>query len=217
VAKNEGKPAPEGTLIDSKGQPTRDPNVMYSEPLGPCSPSAGTRVMRWRWWRSSSPARSRVAHHPARQCADGRRHQQYVRGAGGSRPPGRRGLAPAGDRRLRGVREGLAGGGSRRAGAGAGRSRAPGQGRAPARRHLRGCHHLGRAARRGETLGLPPRRSPPPTSPEVSPTPFRRRRAAARRLYHPRPHPGARRTLLHPPPLRSGRARHQDRAARRRR
>src|SRR5215831_13288053 len=34
VAKNEGKPAPEGSLIDSKGQPTRDPNVMYSEPRG---------------------------------------------------------------------------------------------------------------------------------------------------------------------------------------
>ncbi|MGH7341022.1 MAG: Ldh family oxidoreductase, partial [Candidatus Rokuibacteriota bacterium] len=30
VAKNAGKPAPEGALIDAKGQPTRDPNVMYS-------------------------------------------------------------------------------------------------------------------------------------------------------------------------------------------
>src|SRR5205807_964997 len=34
VAKNEGKPAPEGALIDAKGKPTRDPNVMYSEPHG---------------------------------------------------------------------------------------------------------------------------------------------------------------------------------------
>jgi uncharacterized oxidoreductase len=34
VAKNEGKPAPEGALIDAKGRPTRDPNVMYSDPHG---------------------------------------------------------------------------------------------------------------------------------------------------------------------------------------
>jgi uncharacterized oxidoreductase len=34
VAKNEGKQVPEGWLIDPKGQPTRDPNVMYQEPHG---------------------------------------------------------------------------------------------------------------------------------------------------------------------------------------
>jgi hydroxycarboxylate dehydrogenase B len=41
VAKNEGKPAPEGSLIDSKGRPTRDPNVMYSEPHGALVPFGG--------------------------------------------------------------------------------------------------------------------------------------------------------------------------------
>src|SRR6476661_726599 len=41
VAKNEGKPAPEGALIDSKGLPTRDPNVMYSEPNGALLPFGG--------------------------------------------------------------------------------------------------------------------------------------------------------------------------------
>jgi uncharacterized oxidoreductase len=41
VAKNEGKPAPEGALIDSKGRPTRDPNVMYSEPNGALLPFGG--------------------------------------------------------------------------------------------------------------------------------------------------------------------------------
>ncbi len=41
VAKNEGEPAPEGTLIDSKGQPTRDPNVMYDEPPGAMLPFGG--------------------------------------------------------------------------------------------------------------------------------------------------------------------------------
>jgi uncharacterized oxidoreductase len=41
VAKNEGKPAPEGALIDSKGRPTRDPNVMYSEPHGALVPFGG--------------------------------------------------------------------------------------------------------------------------------------------------------------------------------
>jgi hydroxycarboxylate dehydrogenase B len=34
VARNEGKPAPEGSLIDTKGQPTLDPRVMYTDPLG---------------------------------------------------------------------------------------------------------------------------------------------------------------------------------------
>jgi len=34
VAKNEGHLVPEGVLIDQKGQPTRDPNVMYGDPIG---------------------------------------------------------------------------------------------------------------------------------------------------------------------------------------
>ena len=34
VARNEGKQVPEGYLIDAKGQPTRDPNVMYDTPIG---------------------------------------------------------------------------------------------------------------------------------------------------------------------------------------
>ena len=34
VAMNEGKPAPEGVLIDPEGHPTRDPQVMYREPHG---------------------------------------------------------------------------------------------------------------------------------------------------------------------------------------
>jgi uncharacterized oxidoreductase len=41
VAKNEGKPAPEGALIDAKGRPTQDPNVMYSEPHGALLPFGG--------------------------------------------------------------------------------------------------------------------------------------------------------------------------------
>jgi uncharacterized oxidoreductase len=34
VAKNEGHDVADGILIDSKGQPTRDPNVMYRDPIG---------------------------------------------------------------------------------------------------------------------------------------------------------------------------------------
>jgi uncharacterized oxidoreductase len=34
VARNEGKQVPEGLLMDSTGQPTRDPNVMYDTPIG---------------------------------------------------------------------------------------------------------------------------------------------------------------------------------------
>ena len=41
VARNEGKPAPEGVLIDQNGKPTRDPNVMYSEPHGALLPFGG--------------------------------------------------------------------------------------------------------------------------------------------------------------------------------
>jgi len=34
VARNEGKPVPDGVLIDAEGRPTRDPEVMYREPHG---------------------------------------------------------------------------------------------------------------------------------------------------------------------------------------
>src|SRR5262245_41128303 len=34
VARNEGKSVPDGILIDPSGRPTRDPNVMYSDPRG---------------------------------------------------------------------------------------------------------------------------------------------------------------------------------------
>ncbi len=41
VALNEGKPVPEGILIDEHGQPTRDPGVMYREPHGALLPFGG--------------------------------------------------------------------------------------------------------------------------------------------------------------------------------
>jgi uncharacterized oxidoreductase len=41
VAKNEGKPLPDGILIDQAGKPTRDPNVMYSDPRGALLPFGG--------------------------------------------------------------------------------------------------------------------------------------------------------------------------------
>jgi uncharacterized oxidoreductase len=41
VAKNEGHLVPEGVLIDEKGQPTRDPAVMYREPHGALLPFGG--------------------------------------------------------------------------------------------------------------------------------------------------------------------------------
>jgi uncharacterized oxidoreductase len=41
VAKNEGHLVGEGILIDEKGQPTRDPNVMYREPHGALLPFGG--------------------------------------------------------------------------------------------------------------------------------------------------------------------------------
>ncbi len=44
VARNEGKLAPEGLLIDPNGQPTRDPNVMYAEPHGALLPFGGHKV-----------------------------------------------------------------------------------------------------------------------------------------------------------------------------
>ena len=41
VAKNEGHLVPAGILIDEKGSPTRDPNVMYREPHGALLPFGG--------------------------------------------------------------------------------------------------------------------------------------------------------------------------------
>jgi len=41
VARNEGKSMAEGILIDRAGQPTRDPNVMYSDPQGSLLPFGG--------------------------------------------------------------------------------------------------------------------------------------------------------------------------------
>jgi uncharacterized oxidoreductase len=41
VAKNQGVPAPEGAIIDSEGNPSRDPNVMFTEPMGALLPFGG--------------------------------------------------------------------------------------------------------------------------------------------------------------------------------
>jgi uncharacterized oxidoreductase len=41
VAKNEGKPVPEGVMIDPAGRPSRDPSVMYTEPHGALLPFGG--------------------------------------------------------------------------------------------------------------------------------------------------------------------------------
>ena len=41
VARNEGKPLAEGIAIDPAGRPTRDPQVMYSEPRGALLPFGG--------------------------------------------------------------------------------------------------------------------------------------------------------------------------------
>lgn len=38
VANMKGVPVPDGALVDSEGQPTSDPNVMFSEPAGSMSP-----------------------------------------------------------------------------------------------------------------------------------------------------------------------------------
>ena len=41
VARNEGKPVPDGILIDEHGRPTRDPHAMYREPRGALLPFGG--------------------------------------------------------------------------------------------------------------------------------------------------------------------------------
>jgi uncharacterized oxidoreductase len=38
VARNRGRPAPEGALLDPAGQPTTDPTVMFSQPIGALLP-----------------------------------------------------------------------------------------------------------------------------------------------------------------------------------
>jgi len=41
VAHNEGKTVADGLLVDSKGQPTNDPGVMFREPIGAMTPVGG--------------------------------------------------------------------------------------------------------------------------------------------------------------------------------
>ena len=55
VAKNKGVPAPEDSLLDADGRPTRDPGVMFQEPAGPSSPWASTRARAWRSCASCWP------------------------------------------------------------------------------------------------------------------------------------------------------------------
>ena len=43
---NDKKPVPEGWLLDSKGQPTTDPSVLYEPPLGTILPMGGTQAYK---------------------------------------------------------------------------------------------------------------------------------------------------------------------------
>ncbi len=42
VLKNQGKPAPDGWLIDAEGHPTNDPNTLYADPPGALLPLGGS-------------------------------------------------------------------------------------------------------------------------------------------------------------------------------
>ncbi|NKB67093.1 MAG: Ldh family oxidoreductase [Candidatus Latescibacteria bacterium] len=42
VQRNRNQPAPDGWLLDAQGQPTNDPNVLYSEPRGTILPLGGS-------------------------------------------------------------------------------------------------------------------------------------------------------------------------------
>ena len=42
VQRNRNEPAPDGWLLDAQGQPTNDPNVLYSEPRGTILPLGGS-------------------------------------------------------------------------------------------------------------------------------------------------------------------------------
>jgi uncharacterized oxidoreductase len=46
VAFNKGQPTPPGWLIDSKGQPTTDPSVLYKDPRGTILPLGGTQAYK---------------------------------------------------------------------------------------------------------------------------------------------------------------------------
>jgi uncharacterized oxidoreductase len=46
VAFNKGQPVPEGWLLDSKGQPTTDPGVLYREPRGTILPLGGAQAYK---------------------------------------------------------------------------------------------------------------------------------------------------------------------------
>src|SRR5207248_2405619 len=46
VCFNKGLPAPDGWLLDSKGQPTTDPGVLYHDPRGTIQPLGGTQAYK---------------------------------------------------------------------------------------------------------------------------------------------------------------------------
>ncbi len=162
VAKNEGKPLAEGIAIDPAGRPTRDPNVLYSEPRGALLPFGGHKGYALAVVTDAGRRAVGRAHATARERTPGRHRQQHVRGPGRPRAAGRRGLAPSRDRRLRGIRQGLT----------AGRSEAPvlvpGDPERQAREerphgNRRGRHDVGRDPRGRRADGpspREPRRSP---------------------------------------------------------
>jgi uncharacterized oxidoreductase len=101
VAKNEGKPAPEGALIDSKGRPTRDPNVMYSEPHGALVPFGGHKgyALAVMTELLATALTGRPSIQPGNQRMGGVINI-HVHGAGRPGPPRGRRLAAARDRRV---------------------------------------------------------------------------------------------------------------------
>ena len=165
-------PPPRAPSSTPQGQPTRDPNVMYSEPPGAMLPFGGHKG--YALAVVAELLAGALSGGPTIQPGNarhGRHHQQHVRGAGRPRAPGRRGLAPPGDRRLRGLREGA--------------RRPPIPPRPCWCRAIRSGSRAPSACATASTWTPPPgrscsrrvrrwdsrARSPPPTSPEVSPTP----------------------------------------------
>ena len=112
--------SPEGILIDAKGKPTRDPNVMYSEPHGALLPFGGHKG--YALAVVTELLAGALSGGPTIQPGNARLGgiiNNMFSDADRSRAPGRRRLVPARDRRLRGLREGLAARRSRSARAGA--------------------------------------------------------------------------------------------------
>jgi uncharacterized oxidoreductase len=164
VAKNKGETVAPGTLLDPKGKPTTDPNVMFFDPPAPTGAvvTFGEHKGYGLALFAEIFGAALIGGLAVAAPAHARRRQQHARDRHRPGAPDRHDAAQSRDRRRGRLFQGLAAGRAGPARAGAGRSRAHQPRGAHGARHSHRRHHLGRAPerrrpgrpRRSEVRGL---------------------------------------------------------------